>query len=231
MSGSQLQCHPLSDLLGDWDCRWATPNSGVWDSCSGLPPPPVAHARGSLLPERPQCAEKDIPMSVYPSSSCLPQQWPLTSSVGPGLLSWSLDCGTLLPRPWHTIPSGCLHTANPSPLPRTDLQNLSLSAQPQPEHLPLWCLGAGVQMMCAVLTMLCPPQSSCCAFLCNLEVPWTWLIPLIRCLPRVWVPFLFHSSCSGMIVQSFFFFFLLFNQVMWRVYVLFGGLSSSASFQ
>ena len=28
------------------------------------------------------------------------------------------------------IPSGCLHTANPSPLPRNDLQSLSHSAQP-----------------------------------------------------------------------------------------------------
>ena len=38
-------------------------------------------------------------------------------------------------------PLGCLHTANPSPLPVTDLWSLSFSAQPLPEHLRLWCLG------------------------------------------------------------------------------------------
>ena len=37
-------------------------------------------------------------------------------------------------------PLGCLHTANPSPLPMTDLQSLNFSAQPPPEHLRLWCL-------------------------------------------------------------------------------------------
>ena len=45
-------------------------------------------------------------------------------------------CGTLL-----ISPSGCLHTANHSPLPGTDLWSLSLSAQPPPEHLRLWCPG------------------------------------------------------------------------------------------
>ena len=32
----------------------------------------------------------------------------------------------------HLIPLGCLHTANPSPLPGTDLWSLSFSAQPPP---------------------------------------------------------------------------------------------------
>ena len=46
-------------------------------------------------------------------------------------------------------PSGCLHTVKSSPLPRTDLWSLSLSTQPLPEHLRLWCFGIIVLMICA----------------------------------------------------------------------------------
>ena len=44
-------------------------------------------------------------------------------------------------------PSSCLHTANSSPLSGTDLQSLSISIQPLPEHLRLWYLGAVVPMV------------------------------------------------------------------------------------
>ena len=107
-------------------------------------------------------------------------------------------CGAQLPSP-----SGCLHIANPSPLPGTHLWSLSLHTQPLPEWLRLWCPGALVQMVCVALPLLCPPQSRCCAFLGDFEVPPSWLIsPLVRYLPSVWIAFLFNSSLSGVLVPS-----------------------------
>ena len=46
-------------------------------------------------------------------------------------------------------PLGCLHTANPIPLPGTDLQSLSLSTVMS---------GLVVQMICSALTLLYFPQ-------------------------------------------------------------------------
>ena len=59
------------------------------------------------------------------------------------------------------------------------------------------------------LSLLCPPHSSCCAFLWGFEVPSSQLISPsadlpIRRLARVWVPFFFLSSLSGVIVLSWF---------------------------
>ena len=51
----------------------------------------------------------------HPSFSHPPQQWRLASPVGPGLLLCSFSCGAPL-----SNLSGCLHTANPSVLPKTD---------------------------------------------------------------------------------------------------------------
>ena len=63
-----------------------------------------------------------------------------------------------------------------------------------------------VSMVCVFLSLLCPPQSSCCTFLWGFEVPLSWLIsPLVRWLPRVWVLFFFQSSLSGVLVPSWFF--------------------------
>ena len=61
-------------------------------------------------------------------------------------------------------PLGCLHTANPSPLPGSKLQSLGVGAQPLREHLTL-VSGRVVQMICAALTPLFRSQTSCCAFL------------------------------------------------------------------
>ena len=65
------------------------------------------------------------------------------SQVPSALASPSSAHGILLPTHGTLLlsPLGCLHTANPSPLPGTDLQSLSLSAQPPPECFRLWCLG------------------------------------------------------------------------------------------
>ena len=111
------------------------------------------------------------------------------------------------------------------------LWSLTLSAQPQPEHLRLWCLRMVVLMVCVALSLLCLPLSSCCAFLWGFEVPPSWLISTsVRWLSMVRVPFLFHNSLSGVLVYPHSFYFpllslspslpcphLLFYPVMWRV--------------
>ena len=63
------------------------------------------------------------------------------------------------------------------------------------------------QVVCGALSLLCRPQSSCCAFLGDFEVSPSWLIVLsVMWLPRMWVPFLLHSSLLGMLVPSWFLF-------------------------
>ena len=139
---------------------------------------------------------REFPMAVHPSSSCHPQQWRLASPVGADLLPCSLCHGIPLPpaSTWRSFPAcgtlflrplGCLHTANPSRLPGTDLQILK-SQPPAPVRASQAAVsGLVVQMICAALTLLCCSQSSCCTFLGNFEVPVTWLIfPSVRWLPR-----------------------------------------------
>ena len=72
----------------------------------------------------------------------------LSHSAPPLDLPIMVPCFSCEPRPAPGFPvvvhhspdlSGCLCTANPNPLPRTDLQSLSLSAQPPPKGLRLWC--------------------------------------------------------------------------------------------
>ena len=101
-------------------------------------------------------------------------------------------------------PLGCPHTANPNPFPGTDLRSLSLSAQHHhPRGVSDVVSVVVVQMICVALTLLCPPQSSCCDGLSDFEILPSQLISLsVRLLPRMWVPFLFHRSLSGMLVPS-----------------------------
>ena len=75
--------------------------------------------------------------------------------------------------------------------------------------------GPVVQMIYVALILLCCSQSSCCAFLGDFEVSPTWLIFLsVRWPPRKWVPFLFLSSLSRMLVLSWFLFSLSFSFVL-----------------
>ena len=114
-----------------------------------------------------------------PNNGTLLLLWAQTSSeVSSAMAFCSLAHGAMLPRP-----SGCLHTANPSPLLGIELRSVNLSAQPLLKHLSLWCLVAVVQIVCVAHILLCP-RSSCCAFLGNFEVPPSWQIsPSIRWLP------------------------------------------------
>lgn len=59
--------------------------------------------------------------------SCALQQWCCASFVGPGFFLVSLCYSAA-----HIAPSGCLISASPSPLSRSDLQILSLIVQPLP---------------------------------------------------------------------------------------------------
>ena len=110
---------------------------------SGLSPP-IACARGALPSESPHVC-REIPMAVCSSSSHPPQQWHLASPAGPDLLLGSLTCGIRSPAHGTLVPSpsSCLHTVNPSPLPRTEFRSLSLSAQLPPKLLRLWCQVGG----------------------------------------------------------------------------------------
>ena len=90
------------------------------------------------------------------SSSCPPQQWHLPSPAGPGLLLYSLSCGTLLSSHVALLlsPSASLHTINPSPFPRTYLQSLILIAQSMPSISGCGVWGNGTDGLCGSLSTL-----------------------------------------------------------------------------
>ena len=140
--------------------------------------------------------------------SCL---WcpPLLLSPSPAValyLSW-VPSDMAFPSPAHGTlllsPSGCPHTTNPSPLPGNDLQSLSLSTQPPPEHLRLWCLCQWFRWFVRLSLCFLVLNPAAILFSGILEFPLTQLIfPLVRWLLRVWVPFVFHSSLLGVLVLS-----------------------------
>ena len=116
----------------------------------------------------------------------------------------------------------CLHTTNPSPIPRTDLWILSLSAQPPLELLRLWCLHQWFRRY--VLLSLCFSvlRTAVALSLASWRYLWLSWSVLVRWLPRVLVPFLLHSSLLGRLVPSWFLFslslfFFLFYPVRSRV--------------
>ncbi len=97
-------------------------------------------------------------------------------------------------------PAGCVHAANPSPLP-------ALRLKPEPQ-LPAPPAVAGEQtslsagecrsalILCAGISLLCPPHSCCCALLRGCEAPALRhpQSPPAKGLPSVWTLFLLHSS-------------------------------------
>lgn len=71
-----------------------------------------------------------------------------------------LWCSTSQPLDHHSLsPSGCLCTANPSPLPGTDLWIFSFSAQPLPKTLRLCCQVVVVMMVFVTLSLSAFPSS------------------------------------------------------------------------
>ena len=113
---------------------------------------------------------------------------------------------------------------------------VSAPSTPQPQVIQAVVSQAVVQMIYATLTLLCPPQSNCSTFLSDFEVPPSCLIsPSVSWLSRVWVPYLFHSSILGMLVQSWFLFslslfFFCSVQLHQESLALFGGLSFLPAF-
>ena len=91
-------------------------------------------------------AGKAIPMVVCHSSSPFPSNGTLLLLQAQASSRVPLALVLCCPM-WFTAPESLglsPHTANPSPLPLTDLQSLSLRvlrAQPPPKHLRLWCPG------------------------------------------------------------------------------------------
>ena len=145
------------------------------------------------------------------------------------------SCGAL-------TPSGCVHTASPSPL-RAIRPKLSLSSQPHPPRRvsrqasrTAECCSA--PSLCAGISPLCFPHPCGCALLHGSEAsplchPQS---PPAKGLPSAWKPFLLHGSLPLVQVPSLFFclcyfFFLLPYPVTWGVSCLLGGLTFSASVQ
>ena len=85
------------------------------------PPPPALPNNGTLLLLQTQDSS-NVPSAMRLCS-------PAYSTLFP-----SLSC--------------CLHTANHSPLSRTEFQSLTLSTQHQPMHLRLWCPGQWFRKVC-----------------------------------------------------------------------------------
>ena len=144
--------------------------SGVQDGCDSLHPPPVASQEVPCHPRTSACAEKDVPMTVL-----------TLLNNGFSLFLWAqASSHTLSPvtfgSPAHRAllpiaPSGCVHTANPSPLPGTDFQSLSLSAQPSPECLRYGVPGSGTDGLCSSLSALSSSVQLLCFFLEALRFP------------------------------------------------------------
>ena len=202
--------------------------------------PPIAYTRGTwspialasgVLPPQPEpeaphplnvhtCAGREIPMVVCPSSTCPPQQQHLASPMGPNRLPGFLHYGAQLPSLWHTTPKPLRLSPETALVHSQELTSQAWVSHPAPTQVSHAVVsGAVVQMICAALTQLYPPQSSCCNFLSNFDVsPSRFISSLVRWLPRVWVPFLFNSSLLGVLVPShspsLSLFFLLFYPVI-----------------
>ena len=171
---------PLTHIRGAQPSIAHTRGARSPAACTSGASPFIACTRGDLPSESlHMCRERDFygeppPSLALPDNRTLLLLWVQTSSwVSSAMACHSLACDTPLPSP-----SGCLYTASPSPRRRADLQSLSLSTRPAHSSPTSQALvpGVVVQMICEALTLLCHPQSSCCTFLSDIEVPLSWLI-------------------------------------------------------
>ena len=83
------------------------------------------------------------------------------------------------------------------------LWSLSLSTLPLSESQRLWCPGRWCHWSLR-LSRCFALRIPAAELLWGFEVPTSLLISSVRWLPRVWVPFLFHTSLSGVLVPSWF---------------------------
>ena len=154
LSGQHGQHRPLlAGLLGEASLRVLRGQLGqclvpVREPCSGsLCPPlgPVGVSRWS--------AHRESSSYVGPTSflvcRCSDGTLPLWQALGSS--EYTLSC--------HSSPSsGSLHTANPGPLPGSDLWRLRWSTQPSPtiadKNLRLGVQGSGAKLLCMLLFIL-----------------------------------------------------------------------------
>ena len=213
-SGACLEPLVVVGLTHLWSLRW------LWQ----LALLPVVCVRGTLLPKT-LCMYRYIPLVVLPLILLPYLAMVPCLSFGPNLLPWSLSCVPPLLSPWCTAPYPfrlSLCSSLLRSLSGTDLQSLSLRAQPQSECLRWWCLKAVVLKVCVAHFMLFPPQSGCYNFVWGFEVPLlgqrcpsfsvflsSFTAPSQVCWPQS-VSFLFFSLPS-------FSSFLLFYPVMWSI--------------
>ena len=143
------------------------------------------------------CAGKDIPMVVDPASSCSPQQCQLAPPVGPAPLA-VVFCSLERRAP---VPSPSGVSTQPTLVLSLELASRAQVSVPSPCLSISGCaVQGGMQMICAALSLLCPLQSAA-VLLGDFEAPPSQLIsPSVRWLTRVWVPFLFNSSFSSVLV-------------------------------
>ena len=132
-----------------------------------------------------------------------------------------LQTQSAFPQMWHFVPLpmahcsldslGCLHIANPSPLPGTESQHPA----PAQASQAVVFRGSGTDGLRRFLSAL-----SSSVQLLHFSL-WLWCLSILVDLLVRWIPFLSHSILSGVLLHlnSFLFLFLfvlLFYPVMWR---------------
>ena len=201
-------------------------------SCPSLVSALIATARACLWSSFRWCSES--PLLAHPETmvSCL---------LGRSILfpdSLPASCGTLAPfrlcsrsqpqsSPWDLTSEA--RASAPSPHPSVPVgEQISLLG---------WCVLVSTDPLCRNLSTLpsAPLLLRSPPWLCSFRPPPPPSLPL-KGLPRVWKPFLLHSSLPEVQVPSLFFclcffFFLLPYPGTWGVSCLLGSLRSSASVQ
>ena len=158
-----------------------------------------------FCPRAHACTEKDIAMAVPPLFLSLPINGTLllllaqASFHNPSaVVLLTPACGVLL-----SSPSGCLHTANPSPLLGTDCQSLSKCPAPTQASQAVVSRGICTDGLCGSLSALCSSiwlVHFSLGFLNSLFILAD--LPSVRWPPSVGTHFLFHSCLSGVVVPS-----------------------------
>ena len=126
-----VHCEPASGICLRAACDSTSPPSELIGTCTHLsaksflwwstPPPHLLPTSSTTMAPCLSCGSRPSPLLWFSTPQPVAYRFPTHGSL---LLS----------------PLGGLYTTNPSPFPGTDLWSLSLSAQPPPKHLRLWCL-------------------------------------------------------------------------------------------
>lgn len=156
-------------------------------------------------------------MNPAPLFSCSPQPLHLASLVALVYSIYTLSCH-------NPASSGCLHAANHSPLPGSDLRSPNFSNKSP--GISGWENRLAVPTFCAVLSKFCLQQNGCCILLLGAKaLPLSRLnILLARVLLMVQKLFLLHRSLHGREADSVPIPFFLFYPFSFCPTQLYGGL-------